>query len=69
MTGGLTFVDEQCFYDDLSLSINLPGKISLDPSGRHFYVPAITSKAVAAFRTDSHLFFTTIVGGNFGWRS
>ena len=62
-TGDLTFVDGQCFLDDLSISIGSPGKISLDPSGRHLYVPAYSSAAIAAFRTDPNLFFTAQLAG------
>ena len=51
-TGLLTFADAECFFDNLSLGINLPRKLSLDPSGTHFYVPGNASNSVAVFDTD-----------------
>lgn len=52
MTGGLTFGDGACVFDNLELNINLPGKFSLDPSGFFVYVPGIASDALAIF--DAH---------------
>jgi len=52
VTGALTFADSRCFFDDLSLGINLPRKLSLDPTGEHLYVPGQASDAVAVFQTE-----------------
>ena len=52
VSGSLTFADAECLFDNLSLGINLPRKISLDPTGTHFYVPGQADDAVAVFDTD-----------------
>jgi len=50
-TGQLTFVNGRCLFDDLSLGINLPEKLAIDPvDNRHVYVPGTASDAVSAFR-------------------
>jgi len=50
-TGALTFAHAKCLFDDLTLGINLPRKIALDPTGTYLYVPGNADDAVAVFDT------------------
>lgn len=57
VTGGLTFADAICLFDDnLSIGINLPRRLALDPTGRHVYVPGQADDAVAVFDADYIVF-------------
>ncbi len=72
-TGALTFVDAECYFDTLtanfSQGINLPRKISLDPTGTHLYVPGQADNAVAVFDTDGIFTDGFESGGVTAWSS
>ena len=55
VTGLLTQGDADCFFDSITVSdlvgngLNLPGKISIDPSGKHIYATGTASDALSVF--------------------
>jgi 6-phosphogluconolactonase (cycloisomerase 2 family) len=52
-TGALTLVDAECLFDDgFFMGFNLPRRLSLDPTGTHFYIAAQADDSVVVFDAD-----------------